>query len=430
MKILQLLCFPLYGSGSGTYSRKLAETLVKRGHEVAIVAPDDRQLSKIKVIPVKLPFMAVFTGHPEFPNAKLYSQLSGAELNDIQSAFSETIIKAAEEFKPDVIHVHHASNLSWIANYIKTVYQIHFLITSHNTDVMNAVFDKRYIPLTQDALNRADIITAVSKNTRDRLLKILGKGYSSLTRKTKVVPCGVDTKIFPIEGPVNEVDKKYGLKGKKVVLYSGKITSIKGVDLFIRAAKSFPDVAFVVAGDGEEKKHMEEIAKQGNSKNIIFTGYLGNDERRLLAQLYRRANLSVVPSTVSEGIPLSVLESMSCGTPVVASDIGGIPTAVKHMKNGILIKPKSLNSIIDGIKLILKNENLEQKLGRQARIDAVTKFDWNVIAESMEKYYKILYERSMKNRATKKPSYVSDEEYVTNKELMKKVKEQNSLGIL
>jgi glycosyltransferase involved in cell wall biosynthesis len=416
MKIMQILCFPLYGSGSGTYVRKLSEALTKKGDEVAVVAPDKREIKGVKTYRVDLPFMAAFTGHPEYPDAKLYSELSGASLNDIQSAFAEKIIAAVEDFDPDVIHVHHASNLSWVANYIKAVYQIHFLITSHNTDVINAILDKRYVPLTQDALNRADTITAVSQNTKERLLKILGKGNPKLKNKTKVVPCGVDTKAFPAKGRVDDANRKYGLQEKKVVLYSGKITSIKGVDVLIKAAKSFPETAFVIMGDGEEREKMEELISREKISNIIFTGYLGAEERHLVAQLYRRADVVAVPSTVSEGIPLSALESMSAGTPVVASRIGGVPTAIKHMRNGVLVKPKSVSALVEGLKIILEHPIKARKMGERARCDAVRKFDWSVIARMMERYYAISYKRSQKNKATKKPSYVSDEDYEESKE--------------
>lgn len=420
MKILQLLCFPLYGSGSGTYVRKLSETLARGGKTVAIVTPDDREVTGVKIFPIKLPFMAAFTGHPEYSDAKLYSQLSGEELNDIQSAFSAAIVKAVEEFEPDVIHVHHAANLSWVANYIKAVYQIHYIVTSHNTDVINAILDKRYIPLTQDALNRADTVTAVSNNTRDRLLKILGKGNKKLENKVRVVPCGVDTKVFPAKGTTENVDREFGLKNKQVVLYSGKVTSIKGVDLFIQAARKISEAIFIVMGDGDELIKMKSLAEEIKAKNIIFTGYLGADKKKLVSEMYRRADVVAVPSTVSEGIPLSVLEAMSSGSVVVASNIGGIPTPVKNNRNGILFKPKSVSALVNSINIILNNKKLATKLAKKAREDAVKNYDWKVIAKKMERYYLLSYKHSQKNRSTKKPSYVSEEEYFESKEFAKK----------
>jgi|GEM_PF-272016 len=422
MKILQLLCFPTYGSGSGTYTRKLSEYLVKLGHEIAIVAPETRPLKGVKIFNVKLPFMVAFTGHPEYPNAKLYSQLSGSELNQIQSVFSETIIKAVEKFEPDVIHVHHASNLSWVANYIKAVYQIHYIITSHNTDIINAILDKRYIALTQDALGRADVVTAVSKNTREQLLKVFGRGKYSLARKTRVVSCGVDTKMFPSRGDVAIVDKKYNLSGKRMVLYSGKITSIKGVDIFIKAAHKIKNVAFVVMGDGEEIRTMKNYVSDHGINNVVFTGYIGSDQRNLMSAIYRRADVLAVPSTVSEGVPLSALEAMSSGTPVVASNIGGIPTVVKNMRNGILVKPKSVSALVEGINKLLGNAKLSARLAVKAREDAHEKYDWRVITRKMEKYYQVAYERSQRNRATKRPSFVSEEEYRESKDFAGKKK--------
>ena len=424
MKILQLLCVPLYGTGSGTYVRKLSEALVEKGHEVAIAAPDKRQTDYAKVFEIKLPFMATFTGQPEHPEALLYSQMNGSKLNDIQSAFQNGIVQVVEEYKPDVIHVHHAANLSWIANYIKAVYQIHYVITSHNTDVMNAILDKRYIPLTQDAMNRADFITAVAKNTRERLLKILGKGFTSFTRKTKVVPCGVSVKEYSTKGSTFKIERQYGLTNKKIALYSGKVTMIKGVDLFVKAAKSFPEMTFVVMGDGNARKDIEEIVVKQKIKNVIFTGYLGAGDKKTIADFYRLADVVVVPSTVSEGIPLSALEAMASGTPVIGSDLGGIPTAVRHMKNGILIKPKSVSAIVEAIKTVLSNKKLYEKMSQRARQDAVAKFDWEIIARKMEKYYKITYDRSCKNRASKKPSYVSEEEYLEDKEAVLQIKEE------
>lgn len=415
MRILQLLCFPIYGSGSGMYVRNLCLALARQGHTVGIACPDNRKLNNIQIFTIKLPFMAVFTGHPEHPNAKLYSQLTGTQLNDIQSAFMSKILKAVESFKPDIIHVHHASNLSWIANYIKAVFQIHYIITSHNTDIMNAILDKRYIPLTQDALNRADFITAVSFNTKERLIKTLGKGCPKLRSKMRVVPCGVDTQSFPAEGSFKKVEDTYNRSHKKVILYCGKITTIKGIDLFVRAATHFPNAQFIVVGDGEEMPSIKKIIKEENISNVLLAGYLGSKNNRTISQFYRMADIVVLPSTISEGIPLTLLEAMSSKTAVIGSNIGGIPTAIRHMKNGVLIKPASQKSLNMAIKILLEDDSLREKLAFQARNDAVRKFDWEIIVQQMEKYYQITHQRSIKNKASKKPSYITEKEYQDTK---------------
>lgn len=418
MKILQLFCFPLYGSGSGSYVRNFSDALREAGHEVGIVCPDERKLPGIKIYPLKLPFWSFFTGHPEHPEGKIYSQLSGSELNEIQSAFMAGIIKAVENFKPDVIHVHHASNLSWVANYIKAVYQISFLVTSHNTDVINAILDRRYIPLTRDALVRADAIIAVSKNTRENLLKVFTTTKTKLANKVKVIPCGINTRDYLFKGDVGPVIGKYKLNGKKVALFSGKITPIKGLDLFVRAAKYFPQAAFIIVGAGDYLKKLQQIIEAEKITNVIFTGYLGSEQKNLIKQLYRRADVVCVPSTLSEGIPLSVLEAMASGTLPIASNIGGIPTVVRNMKNGLLIKPRSLSSLVEALKIAFGNEKLVAKLTQQARADAVQKYDWQVIVKKITRFYKTAYSRSLKLKSTKKPPHISEKEYDEDKKFV------------
>lgn len=372
--------------------------------------------------------MAVFTGHPEYPKAMLFSRLTGSQLNDIQFAFLTKIIKAVEEFKPDVIHVHHASNLSWIANYIKAVYQIHYIITSHNTDIINAVLDKRYIPLTQDAINRADFITAVSFNTKERFIKILGKGSPKLRNKMRVVPCGVDIETFPPTGSFSSIAKKYNPLNSKIMLYCGKITSFKGVDIFVRSAHHFPELQYIIVGDGGEIANIKKIVKDEKISNVKFAGYLGSKSKNVLSQFYRMADVVVSPSTISEGIPLTLLEAMASRTAVIGSNIGGIPTAVRHLKNGLLIKPSSIRSLVYAIRHLISDDSFREKCATQAHIDAQRKFDWNVLVKQFEKYYAITLKRSIKNKRSKKPSFVSQGVYLESKSTAAKKEKLSSRG--
>ena len=103
MKILQLLVFPLWGSGSGTYTRKLSEKLVDLGEKVAIVCPEEKKLSGIKIYNVPLPFKVAFTGHPEWSNCKKYSELTSSEISKVMEAFWKVVKKAVEEFDVKVV---------------------------------------------------------------------------------------------------------------------------------------------------------------------------------------------------------------------------------------------------------------------------------------------------------------------------------------
>lgn len=413
MRILQLLCFPLYGSGSGSYVRKLSEHLAKLGHEVAIVCPDTREVPGVTIFNVDMPIKAAFTGHPEWPNCKLYSDLTGAEIDDIQMAFRSVIINAVETFKPDVIHVHHASILTWIANYIRAVYQIDYLVTSHNTDIMCAIVDKRYIPLTQDALNRADYITAVSQDTRERLLRIIGKGLS-LRHKARIIPVGVDTKVYNPTLSTRDIDKEYGLKDKKVVLYVGKIMPHKGVEYLIQAAPQI-NAEVLIVGGGEATESLKQLATRVGAQNVRFLGYFNKDRALDLPKLYRRANVTVVPSVESEGIPMSAVESLAAGTPVVGTPKGGVTDAVRHEKTGLIVRPRSAKAIAEAVNRILDNPKLEAKLSAEGRILAENIFGWKSVCQAYVHYYEKTYENTMKRRKTKRAAFIKHEDYIIEK---------------
>lgn len=424
MKILELLLFPHHGSGSGSYVRNLSQTLSMRDHKIAICCPDTRPINSVKIYPISLPFMAAFTGHPEHPEAKLYSQLTHFELNDIYNAFHNQIINAVEDFQPDIVHVHHASLLSWIANYIKAVYQIHFIVTVHNTDILNAILDQRYIPLTQDALYRADFITAVSPYTQDRLLKILGKGYN-FSNKTRIIGNGIDTKSFSSKGSVKHINKKYHLEGKKVVLFTGKLIPLKGVDILIKAAKKIDAEIFII-GEGKIRPDLENLTKSLKINNVHFLGYFNFDQRKEMSQFYRRADVFVSPSVDIEGLPSTVLEAMASGTPVVATDIGGTIMAVQEGVTGLLCKPKSIRGLTHCINTILENEEMRDSMGKAAREVAIKNFDWQVIAKQYDKLFEKSYTYSLKRRSSKKAAFLEKEDFEKGKkhlQILKKGKD-------
>lgn len=186
LRILYLQTFPLYGSGSGTYARYLAREIAKH-HSVAMVCPDQRQLKGVKIYPIKMPFYVAFTGHPEWKNCRLYKDLSPKEMLIIYKTFLNHAVEAVEEFKPNIIHVHHAFPLSWAARFIKSTYFIPYVISVHGSELPTAQKNKRYIALTLDSLRRARRIVPNSYYTKEWMLKIFGDEYRKQIRDRKSV---------------------------------------------------------------------------------------------------------------------------------------------------------------------------------------------------------------------------------------------------
>jgi len=400
MRILQLLSMPLWGSGSGTYVRSLSETLAKNEkNKVAIVAPDKRKPSKVKLYTVKLPFFAAFTGHPEHKNCKLYHQLTADEFTQIYDAFFQTIINVVKEFKPDIIHVHHATFLTWIAKYIKNVYHINFIVTAHGTGLYNTTLNRQMFEAqTTEALQCAKRITAVSGDTRNWVHKLHGRVFA---HKMRTIPGGIVAHRFPAEKEIKIINKKYNLKGERVVFFSGKLTPLKGVSYLVKAAKDIDGIVFI-AGGGSEEENLKKIAKDNNIKNVKFLGYMGQDRKKEFEEFYYRADVFVAPSVWDEPLGLVILEAMVCGTPVVVTRKGGIPLAVKDGVNGLFVKPRNSTDIAEKVNKILHDEKLQKRLGENARKTVLEKFTWKKIANKFMSIYKISINGIQHNKKNKR----------------------------
>ena len=419
MRIMILLKFPLFGGGSGTYTRKLAENLAKNpANQVAVVAPDKRQLKGCKTYTIKPAFKAVFESHPEYKRPKKYSELTGWEFARQYEAYMHDICHAVEDFKPDVIHVNHASFLTWIASFIKSMYGIGYVVTVHGTDIFNSTVDTRYKVLTRQALQRAELILPVSYHTKKWFLKVFGQ---DLRRKTKVVSNGISLDEFPRTGSVKSIEKKYNLDDKKLVIFVGRLTFEKGVEYLIRSAKHIKAEIYIIGG-GVYRDYLRNYAKLVGAKNVHFLGYFGKEYIGELREFYRRADVLVLPSVVEESTGYAVLEAMACGTPVVASNKGGIPIVVKNGQNGFLVRARSSSAITKAVNTIINNPEIEAKFKKNARKIIEERFNWGVLTPQVEEIYKKvrpITERMQQNR--KKSLYDKEKMRQEKQELKKKI---------
>lgn len=412
--------FPLYGGGSGTYVRKLGENLAKqKGYKVAIVCPDEREIKGCKTYTIKPAFKAVFESHPEYKRAKKYSKLSGFEFSKQYLAYLRDICAAVEDFKPDVIHVNHASYLTWIASFIKSMFGISYVVTVHGTDIYNATIDPRYRLISRQALERAEWMLPVSYHTKKWFLKVFGKGFN---RKVRVISNGLNIGDFEptkIGKGFQATLKKYNLQGKKYVVFAGRLTFEKGVDYLIKAAKDI-DAEVLIIGDGIYKKYLQNYTKLVGAKNVRFLGYFGKDSSDDLKKIYHGASVLILPSIVEESTGLVILEAMACSTPVVASNKGGIPMVVKDGWNGFLVRAKSAKEIAEAVNKILTNEKLEAKLRANARKTVEERFDWSVLVKNIMGVYDKAYVGTQRMQKSISRALFPKEELLREKEELQK----------
>lgn len=214
---------------------------------------------------------------------------------------------------------------------------------------------------------------------------------SVLLRKypISVIPNGLDTLVFKPEDKI-EAKKSLSLQiGKKTILFGG--ISVMGDP---RKGGNLLKEALRILASSEVAYDIELLifgAEQKNSEDFGFAtkylGYIADEEE--LCRAYNAADVMIVPST-HENLPNTILESLSCGTPVVAFDIGGNPDMIDHLENGYLAVPYDTADLAYGIKFCLSN-NTNNSLGLNARQKVLDNFRIEDVAKRyIELYNEIL----------------------------------------
>lgn len=190
-----------------------------------------------------------------------------------------------------------------------------------------------------------------------------------------VVPNGVDTERFTPDGPVGSDDD--------YLLFVGRLVPYKGLEVLLRAlARRPPGIPLLVAGDGPLRARLERLAKRLRV-DARFLGYVPEDD---LPPLYRGARVTVLPSVNSqEAFGITLLESMACGTPVVASDLPGVATVAGV--GGLVAPPRTPSALGARIRDVL--DGAEVPRGR-ALADRVRRlFSWHAVTGRMLEVYRV-----------------------------------------
>lgn len=383
VKVLFLYMFPLWGNGSAAWLRELAVRLAKRKHiEVAILSPDTRKLPGCKHYYIKLPQFGVFVGNPELHGVQRFQDMTGKEIADIYEAYLHSTVRAVEDFKPDIIHAFHTAFLPPVARVVKVLYNKKFIITTHGSDLHYLEQDRRLIGLIKDASRVSAYITANSTFTREWFLNMFG---SELSYKTRTIPGGV-TMTVPTKAALDKIDKDYNLKGKRVVIFTGRLTVHKGVEYLIKAARKIQGEVLIL-GDGPERNYLQSLINQYKLTNVRILGYFSPDKRDLLDAFYRRADVYVAPSVWNEPLGLVILESMAQETPVIVTRKGGIMSIVKDGVNGYLVRPRNSREIADRVNKLLADEPLRKRMGERAKQIVLERFTWDKITKRFERLY-------------------------------------------
>ena len=230
----------------------------------------------------------------------------------------------------------------------------------------------------------ADSIVVWTQNEKDSIVKHTGINGS----KIRIIPPGVDLGRFR---PMSKIQARahLGYGSQKNILFVGRLEPLKGLDRLFKAISSLKNsssvIVNVVGGDenSQEKTRLIAIAEQMNiAKSVRFVGSVGQNE---LPYHYNAADICVLPSYY-ESFGLAALEASACGRPVVASDVGGLPTIVSNGISGFLVPPNSIDLMAEKLCDLLENDLLRHRMGVAARRSSES-FSWDRSVDSLLESY-------------------------------------------
>ena len=244
----------------------------------------------------------------------------------------------------------------------------------------------------QELMASADHIVAFSPHERDAMVRL----YQADATRIGLIPCGVDLSLFrPLDQ--QEVREKLGLNGEKVLLYVGRIEPLKGLELLLHTAaqlQTFEQIRVLVVGGGagrdQEIDRLREMAKSLNVDEVF--DFIGRVDQQDLPLYYNAADVCVVPSFY-ESFGLAALESMACGTPVVATRAGGLSTIIQHGRTGYLKAWRCPEAFASSLEMIISSRNLQHSMGLAARRRAEG-LSWDNVAGQIAGVYDSLITES------------------------------------
>jgi glycosyltransferase involved in cell wall biosynthesis len=201
-----------------------------------------------------------------------------------------------------------------------------------------------------------------------------------------MIPNGVDPKRFsPGTSPIRA---QLGIGADEtVILLARRLVEKNGVTWFARALGPLRSQAFkvVVAGEGVERRGMEAIlTENGMLDRTIFLGSVANTK---MPDLYRAADLSVLPS-LAEATSIAGLEAMATGLPLVGTDVGGIPTIIEDKATGLIVPPRDPDAMAKALGQLIADADVRRRMGAAARAKVEREFTWPVIVEKTVDVYR------------------------------------------
>jgi L-malate glycosyltransferase len=356
--------------GSGIVTTRLAEHLSREGHEIHFIGYDtDENPANMRRAGVRLHKVKPIN-YPCLKNEPYSISLAS------------TVCNVDEEINLDLIHANYALPHA-ISAYLARARRsqmgknLPYVVTGHGSDIHTNGHKDSVNPMLDLALNEADALTYVSND-----LKQIAERQLGISKQSKVISNFVDQSEFYVED--SNIREVYNIPPEAFVIgHASNFAPIKQVNHFAQLATYFKgsgelnNIYFMMCGDGSNRSSLEsELSRAGVRDHFCFLGIVEkNDIRKVF-----NASDVVLLTSKHEGNPLTLIESMACGTPVVGSKVGGIEETINN-EGGLLFELGNIGNLASQLRLIKENEFVRSKLIEQALTKAKRDYSPDKILE-------------------------------------------------
>jgi glycosyltransferase involved in cell wall biosynthesis/SAM-dependent methyltransferase len=381
------------GDGTAPFVKSIAETMIKFGHNVEVVAPYDRDIKDFTTNGVKIHrFRYALTknlhimGHGRALEADVrLHPLALLMLPFYLLGALITLWRVTGQQKTDVIHVHWVLPNGPVAAFVAKIRRIPFIISLHGSDIFLAHKNRLFGYVAHWVFIQAAAVTACSPELKKRALEL------GAPESIQLLAWGADPLIFKPADNRKELRQKLGWGDGVVINTLGRMVYKKGFDILLKALPfvldKHPTTKIIIGGDGPILRELKELAGHlGIAGSVQFMGRVSwNDVPDFLSA----ANIFVLPSVRDpsgnlDGLPTVLLEAMGCGSAIIASDIGGVSLAIHDKENGLLVKPGSVQELSQALLILLEDLTLCGELGSAARRRVVDDLNWDNVVRKIE----------------------------------------------
>ncbi|HMW38194.1 MAG TPA: N-acetyl-alpha-D-glucosaminyl L-malate synthase BshA, partial [Saprospiraceae bacterium] len=303
------------------------------------------------------------------------------------TALASKIVDIALHHDLDLLHVHYAIPHAIIAFIAKSILKskdknLPVITTLHGTDITLVGLDASFYPVVQFSLNQSDFVTAVSDSLRLDTLNAF-----KISREVEVIPNFIDSRRF-FPSPKPELRKIFAGPGEKILMHISNFRKVKRIQDIIQCYARVNEVIpsrLILIGDGPERVSLEDLCRELKiSDKVIFLG-----KQESIETLLNIADVFFLTSD-HESFGLSALEAMSCGVPVVSSNIGGIPEVNLNGFSGFTCDVGNVDELTEKTLKILRDPSQFEDFKKNA-IEQASKFELNkILPRYLDLYYRAL----------------------------------------